>query len=186
MFLKKEVFAALTCCVLAIGSASTARATHIVPDGTSVDVIDYTFASGGGTFDGTLTFSNNYDWFVFSSTAGDIVTIETLAISGDFNTGLSLFSAAGNGLVEVGDVTGTDLIMLVNNNDGGVGVLSRIQYTIGGSGQYAIAVGGIARSRGNYRVSLSGNRSVPEPATLGLLGLGLLGAGVAKKRRRRA
>ena len=180
-----------------VGISHGASASHIISPGTVIDSIDFAFAPGGGTYDGTLSPSGTWDWFTFEATAGDNITIETLGILGGFDTGLSLVEDfSGNGFVEAGDAysPGT-LNLLAGDDDSGSGNLSLINYTISTTGAYGIAIGGFARRTGIYSVNLSGNTSptptsippvahaVPEPAALGLFGLGLLGLGFARRRK---
>ena len=82
------------------------------------------------------------------------------------------------------------LNLLASDDDSGSGLLSLINFNISTTGAYGIALGGFGGNTGNYRVSLSGNttsttvvEAVPEPAAIGLFGLGLLGLGFARRRK---
>ncbi len=172
----------------AILLVAPAHAAHFPSAGEAVDSVEVAFGAGGGVYDGVLGASSTYDWFVFNAVAGDVVTLETLAIAGQFDTGLSLYSEVANGLVEVGDMVGTELSMLAEDDDGGVDLLSRIVFNIASTGQFVVALGGFGGSTGDYRFSLSGNNGdiseVPLPAALPLFiaGLGLVGAAARRKR----
>jgi hypothetical protein len=193
----KLLAAALAIGVLSVGVSHGANASHIISPGTVIDSIDYAFTPGGGTFDGTLSPSGSWDWFTFEATAGDTIAIETLGILGSFDTGLSLVEDfSGNTLVEAGDAysPGT-LNLLAGDDDSGSGNLSLINFNISTTGAYGIALGGYVRRAGHYRLSLSGNtttiptsippvvHAVPEPAAIGLFGLGLVGLGFARRRK---
>ena len=160
-------------------------ATHLASQhAENVDLIDHVFTSGGGTFDGNLTPAASMDWFNFGAVVGDVVTIETLAIAGQFDTGLSLIL----GTVAAGDGPINTLNSLAEDDDGGAGLLSKIVYNITATGDYAIGLGGFGSNLGNYRVSLAGNTgthsSVPLPAAWLLLSTGLVLLGLRRNSER--
>lgn len=186
--MKRKVFVFIVTLSLVLGLNSVATATHLVDHhvGEAIDQIDYIFNSGGGTFDGNLSPTTSLDWFIFAANAGDTVTIETISPISNFDTGLSLVVDTIDGLPEVGDIIGSDLTWIAENDDFN-GLLSFINYSFSNSGIYAIAIGGYGGATGDYTVSLNGNTAdvapVPEPSTFILLGAGLAGL-VAWRRKR--
>jgi hypothetical protein len=163
-----------------------AEATHIILSGTTIDAIDGVFGAGGGTFDGVLSPSPTWDWYVFAANAGDIITLETEPIAGQFDTGLSLVSDQTDGFPDVGDLyapPGGNLNLLASDDDGGLGTLSLIIFNVTTSGTYAVAVGGFGGSTGNFRLSLTGNTaSVPEPSLAILFATAILAARRCRRR----
>lgn len=159
---------------LVVGLAAPVHADP-VNTGDVVDGIDGTFGSGGGAFNGSIT-ALNWDWFIFAANAGDVIHIETIAPISNYDTRAALLQFVGVGLPSAGDIVGTDLTLLVNDDDSGVGLLSMIDFNIVTSGIYLAGVGGFGTSFGDYTLALSGNTaSVPEPSTIAILSLGLLG-----------
>jgi hypothetical protein len=167
---------------IAMAPAPALSADLIVPS------IIYNFGPDGGTFIGGLLNPGETDYFTFYSKAGDVLTIRTLPVEGQFDTVLTLLYDQ-TGPVEVGDLI-DDLFYMDFDDDHGGGLLSRIDYPVGTDGYYAIAVGVFGQQGGVYSLSLSGNTgptipsdAVPEPATwaMMLLGFGAIGASLRRR-----
>ena len=171
-----------------------------------VDSIDFTFASGGGSYMGSLdgtdgTGTDLVDYLVFNGTSGDSITISleglpTLGL-GYINDPLLVLFDDLNNSVDIGDEIdvsnfsisnvglGTDLIILAQDNNGGFDYNSLINFNLTSTGQFAIGITSYNnKDVGDYKLTLSGNSyaTVPEPATLLLMGMGLVGFGVKRRK----
>ena len=184
---------------------SMAQAAHI-SEFTSIDAIDGVAPAGGGAFSGFLSAPGDDDWVAFFATAGDNVSVG-LTTTAAF-TDAAIFLESSNGIVEVGDVAGvinlnsdrtgagTDLVIqhggwtAFNNytfqaNQG----LVTLNYTVATTGWHVLGltINNEDPSRtGRWTADLSGNTgtaAVAEPGALALFGLGLLGMGLARRRR---
>lgn len=182
--MRKKILTIMTVVLLICSFSGLSSATHLVDhhQGDAIDFINGIFSSGGGSFSGSLSPSGSLDWFLFGANIGDVIRIETVSPISNFDTGLSLVVDLLDGLPQVGDILnqGVELTWLAEDDDGGAGLLSRIDFTILETNNYAIAIGGFGGSTGDYTLELEGNTanfnsSVPEPSTMLLLGGGLLG-----------
>lgn len=166
-----------------------AMATHTVSTSpqTTVDHIVANFGAGGGTVTGALA-TGELEFFTFFATAGDMLTIRTNAVSGGFDTGLSLLFDSTGPILESDAIS--SLSLLAEDDDGAGGFLSLINFTATQTGSFAFALGGFNESSGNFSVSLAGNTgvagAVPEPGTWAMMLIGFGGMGVALRRRRKS
>lgn len=196
--MKNTLFTAI--CALALSFAPAAYASHAGYIG-SIDAINATFGNGGGNWQGTLANGTDNAWIVFNATAGDNLNLQVSA--GGFYKNALLLTDAEDGNFSVGDSLnvgnfnvshvgeGTDLRVLATIGSlefSDTGVLAWVaQYT----GQYAIAINAANDdsywAQGLMNVSVTGatvqGTTVPEPATLGLLGLGLAAIGFSRRKR---
>lgn len=167
----------------------------------TIDAIDHTFPSGGGTFDGVLSNGADDAWIVFAATVGDDLIIDVGVI--DQCRDAVLLEDTTDGNFAVGDVLdvsdpsvgdGTDLTVLAEDDD--FCTNGDLDFVATYTGQYAIAISGYGDSECcDYSVTLSGNAgnvaAPPAPATVPTLsayGLALtvLGMLIVSVRRLRA
>jgi hypothetical protein len=94
--------------------------------------------------------TGDVDYFEFEAKAGDVVSAEILASRLD--TWIQLFQVVGHGKSKTG-------ILLAEDDDGGVGLLSKLVVTVPDDGRYALAVRRTsffgAAPQGRYVLSLT-------------------------------
>jgi len=165
--------------------AAIGVATLAVPTMASADVIenaDLTFASGA-TFDGTITFSN--DFSVVDAVNGTLTGYQA-GIAGYVGSGSDAISTVFD--LGFNSSPGPYLYYLLDNADPSSSThLIQFVYASDGTG-VTLLPGSAGFYSGNNvdlqdaMVSGTVTSSVPEPGTVGLLALGLLALGAARRR----
>lgn len=175
---------------------------------TTVDGIDYVFGAGGGSYLVNISSFGDDSYTTFAANAGDVITIRlrgSNSLGGTIDDPvLGLLLAAGNGMVEAGDVigaagvevsdvgAGADLTILAASDDSTGSLDSLIAgFVIAQTGVYAIYSQSFNETLlGTMTLELSGNTAgaanAPEPASAVLAGLGLAAGFTGYRRRQQA
>ena len=181
---------------LATGMAS-AQAAYI-ESGDASNVLASAQLATDTTIQGTIGQGDGGD--VFKLVFGSAGTLTIQATSNQIDTNIGLFDASFNALAGDDDSGGGQNSLLSYAISAGtyyIGIGDYAMYAVNASNQswfldgLAPAGFGVVTnienqtsiSTGDYTLSLSlRNNAVPEPATLGLLGLGLLGMGMIRRK----
>jgi len=180
---------ALKCAVAACALASQAAfAAPVTFNGTltgSDDVFNRPFTSISLSGVGTAT---SYDVFGFHVNAAGVYSAESTAFSAPgADTFLALYAGAFNPAAPLSN-------LLAYDDDSGLGALSLLSATLQAgieyylvfttydNGDFGSYAGTLKTVTGGGQVTLDAASDVPEPATLGLLGLALLGMQLVRRR----
>lgn len=161
---------------LALGTATSASATIF----TEIEPNDTAATAQSLVHNGTVTLTgfressptNDFnDFFSFEATAGDNIAFRVNALGG------------GDPLIQLR--TGGN-VFLAQNDDGGGGFNSLINFNILQTGTYLAAVRGFGNSVYDYELSITGltpSGAIPEPASWALMiaGFGLVGSAMRRR-----
>lgn len=143
----------------------------------------------------TFNNPNEFDYWQFSATAGDVITIDVNRLDNDFDPAFGLFAGLFSDTSQFTNLFDGSIAEQDDDkpNPGPYGDPILSNFTINTTGYYTIALasaesGADGGPNGvfDYDIVLLNNTpvdEVPEPAMLGLFGLGAIGLGLARRRR---
>ena len=186
--------------------ASGANAAIFTESGDASNLLSGAQVVGSGInqINGSIDLNDLGDLYRVTFATGGTLTINGNITGGFIDPVAFLFVASGAGIAFNVDCGGPNSTITVNIAAGtyyvGIGDFPMRAFDLDGTTWNSVTVpadfGTLASiqnigtiNRGSYSILLSietGTASVPEPMTLGLLGAGLAGLGVAARRRRRA
>lgn len=138
------------------------------------NAVDSILGDGNGIFVGNLVHSNVHPWYTFDLDLGDTVSLN-LSTPG-YSSYLWLYSVLTAPL-SVGDVINTNY-SLVSQTGGSTN--NSLSYTATQSGQFAVQLDSYVGGQGAYTFTVSGAKSIPEPTTLAIFMLSLVGLSLRK------